>query len=187
MTWKNWYRSSTTYRNSLKTLTVSVTLYSHEAIGILNVNMNRMLNVCWKQYVTFKIWTVVDIRGTQQSLFLPWKIKVTFSCAHFSLVKNRYLHCMVQHLPLYFDLFNCVGFDLGRMQLTGEPCNDVVLPPWAKSAEEFIHKHRMALVRVSTFVSTSEEKIILYPPMDSIHLIPFRGKNYTSFMYSCFI
>ena len=36
------------------------------------------------------------------------------------------------------------------MQFTGELCNDVVLPPWAKSAEDFIHKHRMALVSFST-------------------------------------
>ena len=55
-------------------------------------------------------------------------------------------------MSLYCEFYNCVGFDLGRMQLTGEPCNDVVLPPWAKSAEDFIHKHRMALVRVFTLL-----------------------------------
>ncbi len=38
------------------------------------------------------------------------------------------------------------GFDLGKMQVTGEPCHNVVLPAWAKTPEDFIHKHRLALV-----------------------------------------
>ena len=37
-------------------------------------------------------------------------------------------------------------FDLGRLQLTKEPVSDVILPPWADTPEEFIYKHRQALV-----------------------------------------
>ncbi|KAK7507554.1 hypothetical protein BaRGS_00001489, partial [Batillaria attramentaria] len=42
-------------------------------------------------------------------------------------------------------LLNSDGFDLGKLQITREPVNHVVLPAWAKSPEEFIHKHRQAL------------------------------------------
>ncbi|GFO07271.1 neurobeachin-like protein 1, partial [Plakobranchus ocellatus] len=42
-------------------------------------------------------------------------------------------------------LINFNGFDLGRLQITKEPVNDVKLPRWASTAEEFIHKHRQAL------------------------------------------
>ena len=45
------------------------------------------------------------------------------------------------------------GFDLGKLQ-TGEELQDVVLPKWASSAEDFIQKHREALV--SPFFSLSE-------------------------------
>ncbi|CAG2068580.1 unnamed protein product, partial [Timema podura] len=44
-----------------------------------------------------------------------------------------------------------VRFDLGLLQGTKERVNDVVLPPWAGSAEDFIYKHRKALE--SEFVS----------------------------------
>uniref|UniRef100_A0A4W6E515 Neurobeachin-like protein 2 n=1 Tax=Lates calcarifer TaxID=8187 RepID=A0A4W6E515_LATCA len=37
------------------------------------------------------------------------------------------------------------GFDLGRLQISKERVNDVVLPKWAKSPEDFIYKHRKAL------------------------------------------
>uniref|UniRef100_A0A672N2S9 Neurobeachin like 1 n=1 Tax=Sinocyclocheilus grahami TaxID=75366 RepID=A0A672N2S9_SINGR len=39
-----------------------------------------------------------------------------------------------------------VGFDLGRLQISKERVNDVILPKWAKSPEDFIYKHRKALV-----------------------------------------
>ncbi|XP_034031730.1 neurobeachin-like protein 1 isoform X2 [Thalassophryne amazonica] len=47
----------------------------------------------------------------------------------------------------YFPEFleNQNGFDLGRLQLSKERVNDVVLPKWAKSPEDFIYKHRKAL------------------------------------------
>jgi hypothetical protein len=46
----------------------------------------------------------------------------------------------------YFPEFlkNCNGFDLGKTQ-SGESVSDVILPPWANSAEDFIKKHRDAL------------------------------------------
>ncbi|XP_076368453.1 neurobeachin-like protein 1 [Tachypleus tridentatus] len=42
-------------------------------------------------------------------------------------------------------LVNLNGFDLGRLQGTKENVNDVKLPVWAKSPEDFIYKHRKAL------------------------------------------
>uniref|UniRef100_A0A6I8PRN1 Neurobeachin-like protein 2 n=1 Tax=Ornithorhynchus anatinus TaxID=9258 RepID=A0A6I8PRN1_ORNAN len=47
----------------------------------------------------------------------------------------------------YFPDFleNQNGFDLGSLQLTNEKVGDVVLPRWARSREDFIHKHRQAL------------------------------------------
>ncbi|XP_063788663.1 neurobeachin-like protein 1 isoform X2 [Pseudophryne corroboree] len=47
----------------------------------------------------------------------------------------------------YFPEFleNKNGFDLGRLQISKERVNDVLLPKWAKSPEDFIRKHRQAL------------------------------------------
>ncbi|XP_032987580.1 neurobeachin-like protein 2 isoform X2 [Rhinolophus ferrumequinum] len=47
----------------------------------------------------------------------------------------------------YFPDFleNQNGFDLGCLQLTNEKVGDVVLPPWARSPEDFIQQHRQAL------------------------------------------
>ncbi|XP_059426100.1 neurobeachin-like protein 1 [Carassius carassius] len=47
----------------------------------------------------------------------------------------------------YFPEFleNQDGFDLGRLQISKERVNDVILPKWAKSPEDFIYKHRKAL------------------------------------------
>uniref|UniRef100_A0A8C8SSA1 Neurobeachin-like protein 2 n=1 Tax=Pelusios castaneus TaxID=367368 RepID=A0A8C8SSA1_9SAUR len=47
----------------------------------------------------------------------------------------------------YFTDFleNQNGFDLGCLQISNEKVNDVVLPKWAKSREDFIYKHRKAL------------------------------------------
>ncbi|XP_075036253.1 neurobeachin-like protein 1 [Mixophyes fleayi] len=54
----------------------------------------------------------------------------------------------------YFPEFleNKNGFDLGRLQISKERVNDVILPKWAKSPEDFINKHRQALE--SEFVSS---------------------------------
>lgn len=40
------------------------------------------------------------------------------------------------------------GFDLGQLQISQEPVTDVELPRWATSREDFIRKHRKALVRL---------------------------------------
>ncbi|KAH0627676.1 hypothetical protein JD844_003763 [Phrynosoma platyrhinos] len=47
----------------------------------------------------------------------------------------------------YFTDFleNQNGFDLGSLQMSNEKVGDVILPRWAKSPEDFIHKHRKAL------------------------------------------
>uniref|UniRef100_A0A8D3DCA9 Neurobeachin-like protein 2 n=1 Tax=Scophthalmus maximus TaxID=52904 RepID=A0A8D3DCA9_SCOMX len=47
----------------------------------------------------------------------------------------------------YFPEFleNQNGFDLGRLQISKDRVSDVILPKWAKSPEDFIHKHRKAL------------------------------------------
>ncbi|KAM4836011.1 neurobeachin-like protein 1 [Thomomys bottae] len=47
----------------------------------------------------------------------------------------------------YFPEFleNQNQFNLGRLQVSKELVNDVILPKWAKSAEDFIRKHRKAL------------------------------------------
>lgn len=41
-----------------------------------------------------------------------------------------------------------VGFDLGHLQISQDPVADVLLPCWATSREDFIKKHRKALVSV---------------------------------------
>ncbi|KAJ7408227.1 neurobeachin-like protein 1 isoform X1 [Pitangus sulphuratus] len=47
----------------------------------------------------------------------------------------------------YFPEFleNQNGFNLGQLQISKEMVNDVVLPKWAHSPEDFIYKHRKAL------------------------------------------
>lgn len=49
---------------------------------------------------------------------------------------------------IWYIYFLCVlEFNLGHLQVSKELVNDVILPKWAKSAEDFICKHRKALVR----------------------------------------
>ncbi|KAM9783238.1 neurobeachin-like protein 2 [Neosynchiropus ocellatus] len=47
----------------------------------------------------------------------------------------------------YFPEFlqNMNGFDLGRLQISQDPVDDVLLPRWARSREDFIRQHRKAL------------------------------------------
>lgn len=44
-----------------------------------------------------------------------------------------------------FNLFIFCRFDLGHLQITKEKVDDVILPPWATTPEEFIAIHRRAL------------------------------------------
>ncbi|XP_052812655.1 neurobeachin-like protein 1 isoform X3 [Mya arenaria] len=46
-------------------------------------------------------------------------------------------------LPEFLN--NSNGFDLGKLQISNEQVNDVELPKWAESPEDFIYKHRKAL------------------------------------------
>ena len=62
-------------------------------------------------------------------------------------------------LPPCLSPPHCVGFDLGKLQ-TGETLNDVILPKWASSPEDFIHKHRQALVR--TILVCSRELTVFF-------------------------
>lgn len=41
-------------------------------------------------------------------------------------------------------LENSSRFDLGRLQ-NGQQVDDVILPRWAKTSDEFVYKHRLAL------------------------------------------
>ena len=47
------------------------------------------------------------------------------------------------YMPEFLE--NANQFDLGIMTHTGEHVNDVILPPWAKSPEDFIIQNREAL------------------------------------------
>uniref|UniRef100_A0AAZ3NN02 Neurobeachin-like 1 n=1 Tax=Oncorhynchus tshawytscha TaxID=74940 RepID=A0AAZ3NN02_ONCTS len=60
----------------------------------------------------------------------------------------------------YFPEFleNQNAFDLGRLQISKERVNDVILPKWAKSPEDFIYKHRKALVRAVDLDAITDEK-----------------------------
>lgn len=53
-------------------------------------------------------------------------------------------------MRLYDVMFEISEFDLGKLQ-NGRRIDDVELPAWAESPEEFIVKHREALV--SSFVN----------------------------------
>lgn len=73
----------------------------------------------WKQMNPLSFvarWCVVDMQ-----IFVSWK----------NLMHH---YCVV------------VGFDLGRLQISQDPVTDVLLPRWATSREDFIRKHRKALV-----------------------------------------
>ncbi|BFZ22107.1 hypothetical protein BsWGS_25146 [Bradybaena similaris] len=60
------------------------------------------------------------------------------------------------YFPEFLVNFN--GFDLGKLQITKEQVNDVKLPPWSSTPEEFIYKHRQALE--SEYVSMNLHKWI---------------------------
>lgn len=66
------------------------------------------------------------------------------------------LSCLV----ISFCIFR---FDLGLLQGTKERVKDVVLPKWASNAEDFIFKHRKALVNTIIFVNEHCCKMKLFP------------------------
>jgi len=63
----------------------------------------------------------------------------------FELVIEACLHYVCASTP--------AGFDLGKLQGKERvPVNDVVLPKWASSPEDFIIKHQEALVCMSNIL-----------------------------------
>lgn len=62
------------------------------------------------------------------------------------VVSKGYNHPTESRLltKLTFQGISCLRFDLGRLQ-RGEVVDDVILPRWATSPEDFVSKHRQAL------------------------------------------
>ena len=58
-----------------------------------------------------------------------------------------YCYCIIDVCSdhVTFSSYHCTGFDLGKLQ-TGAKVENVELPAWAESPEDFIVKHREALV-----------------------------------------
>lgn len=84
---------------------------------------------------------------------------------HSILLRNvpSYLFYLIYLNLKWLDTFilHILEFNLGRLQVSKELVNDVILPKWAKSAEDFIYKHRKALVRF-LYLVISEIKIKMY-------------------------
>ena len=57
--------------------------------------------------------------------------------------------CSIVHYIMHYltEILYVVGFELGSLQGSKKKVNNVELPPWASSPEDFIYKHRKALVR----------------------------------------
>lgn len=58
------------------------------------------------------------------------------------------------HCVLSIFMCDVDSFDLGLLQGTKERVNDVILPKWASSPEDFIYKHRKALVSKASYWRT---------------------------------
>lgn len=77
-------------------------------------------------------------------------------------------------LLLYEVIFVFFRFDLGLLQGTKERVKDVVLPKWASNAEDFIFKHRKALV-YTIFVNFEYGcKIQCFPPFRHTFIISWK-------------
>ena len=63
---------------------------------------------------------------------------------------NLNLQCLHFHSRFTDQISNIVfvEFDLGYLQGTKVKVDNVVLPPWAETPEDFVFKHRRALVRI---------------------------------------
>lgn len=73
-----------------------------------------------------------------------------------------------------------VGFDLGRLQISKERVNDVILPKWAKSPEDFIYKHRKALV--SPFLMTHHGSSLLTSIQNQLYQDTFQRLSWYLFL-----
>ncbi|VDM32335.1 unnamed protein product [Hydatigera taeniaeformis] len=83
-------------------------------------------------------------------------IPMAWSLIMSSPYDNRELIPEFFHFPDF--LRNDNDFDLGRLQVSGKKVDDVELPPWASTPEEFIRIHRGALE--SDYVSANLHKWI---------------------------
>lgn len=78
--------------------------------------------------------------STSQSSCRTWMVTCSISTGKPVLFWE--VLCGSKVISLHFVL----GFDLGRLQISQDLVGDVVLPRWATSREDFIRKHRQALV-----------------------------------------
>lgn len=68
--------------------------------------------------------------------------KEPISASYIYLVENFTSCRSSRRINLNFKL---AGFDLGKPQSSNQVVNDVILPKWAATVEEFIYQHRKAL------------------------------------------
>lgn len=81
---------------------------------------------------------------------------------------------LLTRLPLFFSASD---FDLGRLQISKERVNDVILPKWAKSPEDFIYKHRKALVRLEPTAHRADLHAALHGGHTSCFLPTHRSRS----------
>lgn len=55
-----------------------------------------------------------------------------------------HFYCVAHFITKFLKCLT--DFDLGKLQFGDGKVDDVILPPWASTPYEFIHKHRLALV-----------------------------------------
>ncbi|KAJ6655114.1 hypothetical protein lerEdw1_006018 [Lerista edwardsae] len=65
-----------------------------------------------------------------------------FTTLHIQLQSGSWSHA---HSLETQEAGHPLRFDLGSLQISNDKVGDVILPKWAKSPEDFIHKHRKAL------------------------------------------
>lgn len=74
---------------------------------------------------------------------------------------------MLISLSCLVIIFCIFRFDLGLLQGTKERVKDVVLPKWASNAEDFIFKHRKALVNTIIFLMNIVVKYSVFETVGS--------------------
>lgn len=89
---------------------------------------------------------------------------------------------LLTHLPLFFSTSD---FDLGRLQISKERVNDVILPKWAKSPEDFIYKHRKALVRLEPLLTKCEGRADLDAALPGGYTSCFTHRNRSLCRLTC--
>lgn len=106
--------------------------------------------LCWKRKEQSQL-----LRSTRLAVQLLKMIKSHIrSCILIHVIKPKNLRINIHEYAALvyivlnkrslFHEFYFLRFDLGRLQ-RGEPVDDVILPRWATSPEDFVFKHRQAL------------------------------------------